>query len=458
MATETGPNTGMFRVLPPVPMRDARTNPVVSGNKIMEVLLNDQLTASLAGCGSATVTAVVLIDPSGVVFDSHSNVLLQGASVTLVDVTGGGNGGHPNFPATVVQFDGTTPAPNPVLTASDGGFQFPQVLPSTYRIDVVPPKNYRFPSTVAVGQLPPGRRIDPAASYDKQFVVNPSSGLVVFDVPLDTSASTSIFIQKTVDRGIVEQGEFVNYTVEVKNLLSATLPNVQVKDTLPPGFAYQLNSARLNGAVIADPAGGKGPVLTFNIGNLGPNADVKLTYRVFVGPGSGTADALNKAVALSGSLQSNTATARVIIQAGIFSDNGFIVGKVFQDCNRNRLQDRGELGIPGVRLFLDDGTFAITDEQGKYSMYGVAGRTHILKVDRSTLPMGAELAALSSRNAGDGSSRFIDLKFGEMQKADFALTDCSAGMVSEIGLRKQKLSKNPEELARAVKGQFNVQP
>lgn len=458
IATETGPNTGMFRVLPPVPMRDARVNPVVSGNKIMEVLINDQLTASLAGCGSATVTAVVLIDPSGVVFDSHSNVLLQGANVTLVDVTGGGNGGHPNAPATVFQFDGTTPAPNPVLTASDGAFQFPQVLPSTYRIDVVAPKNYTFPSTVPVGQLPPGRRIDPAASYDKQFVVSPSTGLVVFDVPLDTSATTSIFIQKTVDRAIVEQGEFVNYTVEVKNLLSVTLPNVQVKDTLPPGFAYQLNSARLNGAVIADPVGGKGPVLTFNIGNLAPNADVKLTYRVFVGPGSGTADALNKAVAFSGSLQSNTATARVTIRAGIFSDSGFIVGKVFQDCNGSRMQDPGELGVPGVRIYLDDGTFAITDEQGKYSMYGVPGRTHVLKVDRASLPAGAELVAISSRNAGDGGSRFIDLKFGEMQKADFAISNCSAGIASEISLRKQKLSKNPEELARAVNSQFNVQP
>jgi uncharacterized repeat protein (TIGR01451 family) len=458
IATETGPNTGMFRVLPPVPMRDARVNPVVSGNKIMEVLINDQLTASLAGCGAANVTAVVLIDPLGVAFDSHSNVVLAGASVTLIDVTGGGNGGHPNSPASVFQFDGTTPAPNIVVTGADGQFQFPQVLPSTYRIDVVPPKTYTFPSTVPPGQLPPGRRIDPAASYNKQFVVNASSGIVVFDIPLDTSASTPIFIQKTVDRGTVEQGEFINYTIEIKNLLAAVLPNVQVKDTLPPGFAYQPKSARLNGAVIADPAGGKGPVLTFNIGNLDPNADVKLTYRVLVGPGSGIADALNKAVAFSGSLQSNTATARVTIQAGIFSDNGFIVGKVFQDCNGNRMQEPGELGIPGVRLYLDDGTFAITDEQGKYSMYGVPGRTHVLKVDRSSLPLGAELAPLSSRNAGDGGSRFIDLKFGEMQKADFAIHDCSTGMASEISLRKQKLSKNPEELARAVKTQFNVQP
>lgn len=455
VATETGPNTGIFRVLPAIPMRDASVNPVVSGNQIVETLRNDKLTATLAGCGASSVSAIVLVDPEGVVFDSRSNALVAGATVTLIDVTGGGNGGNPNAAAAVFQFDGTTPAPNPVVTGGNGQFQFPQVLPSTYRIAVTPPVNYKFPSTVPPGQLPPGRNIDPAASYNGAFIVNTST--IDFDIPVDTSASTAIFVQKIADRSMVEQGDFLNYTLEIKNLTSAALPNVQVNDMLPPGFIYQVKSARLDGVVIGDPAGGRGPSLTFNIGTLAANADVKLTYRVFVGPGSGTGDAVNRASASSGSLQSNVATAKVRIQGGVFSDDGFIVGKVFQDCNGNRVQDRGERGIPGVRLYLDDGTFAITDEEGKYSIYGVPGRTHILKVDKFTLPSGSKLVAISNRNAGDGGSLFIDLKFGEMQKADFAISDCFAAMAEEIDLRKQRLSSNPEELARAVKAQFRVE-
>jgi len=456
-ATETGPNTGLFRILPAVPMRDASVNPVVVGNSIMEVRVNDQITASMSGCGAASVTATVLVDPAGVVFDSRSNALVAGANVTLIDVTGNGNGGNPGAPATVLQFDGVTPAPSSAVTSGNGQFQFPQVLPSTYKIVVTPPTNYTFPSTVPPGQLPPGRRIDPAASYNGNFVVTTSAGTMFFDVPVDTSATTSLFVQKSVDRATIEQGEFVNYTLEVKNLLSTTLPNVQVHDTLPPGFMYQLKSARLNGAAISDPAGGKGPSLIFSIGDLAPNADVKITYRVFVGPGAGVGDAVNKAIAMSGTVQSNVASARVTIRAGIFSDNGFIVGKVFQDCNGNGMQDRGELGIPGVRLYLDDGTFAITDGEGKYSMYGVPGRTHILKVDNYSLPAGAELTSISSRNAGDGGSRFIDLKFGEMHKADFAVSDCTVAIASEITRRKKSLTGNPQELARAVKNQFGVE-
>jgi len=454
-ATETGPNTGIFRILPSVPMRDGSINPIVSGNKIMEVLRNDQLTASLSGCGAATVSATILIDPSGVVFDSHSNALAAGANVTLIDVTGNGNGGKPNAAASVFQFDGVTAAPSSVTTSANGQFQFPQVLPSTYKIVVVPPANYTFPSTVAPGQLPAGRRIDPAASYAGSFVVTAGAGAAFFDVPVDTSAGTPIFIQKTADRVTVEQGDFVNYTVEAKNSTSNPLLNTQVKDTLPPGFAYQLKSARLDGAPIPDPAGGKGPGLTFSLGTLAANADVKLTYRVFVGPGAGTGNALNKAVAISGQNQSNVASARVTIQAGLFSDHGFIVGKVFEDCNRNHVQDPGELGVPGVRLYLEDGTFAITDEHGKYSIYGVPGRTHILKVDTYTLPSGVDLVSISSRNAGDGGSRFIDLKFGEMQKADFAVNGCSGLLTAEISRRAKTQAGNGDELASGVKAQFN---
>ncbi len=452
-ATETGPNTGVFRILPSVPMRDGSVNPVVSGNKIMEVLRNDQIIASLAGCGAANVTATVLIDPAGVVFDSHTNGPVGGAAVTLIDVTGNGNGGHPNSPATVLQFDGVTPAPSTVVTASNGQFQFPQVLPSTYKLAVVPPANFKYPSAVPPAQLPAGRHIDPSGSYNGSFVVSNTN--VNFDLPVDASSATSLFVEKTVDRSTVELGEFVNYTLEIKNMASATLPNAQVVDTLPPGFAYQLKSARLNSARVSDPAGGKGPTLTFNIGDLGPNVDVKLTYRVLVGPGSGTGNAVNKAFARSGASQSNTATAQVLVQGGLFGSTGFIVGKVFQDCNGNRMQDNGEPGIPDVRVYLEDGTFAITDEAGKYSIYGVPGRTHILKVDMYSMPAGANLEALTSRNAGDGNSLFIDLKFGEMQKADFAVANCSSAMVDEIKQRGQKRSK--DEISRSVSAQFNTQ-
>src|SRR5258708_19672278 len=100
-----------------------------------------------------------------------------------------------------------------------------------------------------------------------------------------------------------------------------------------------------------------------------------------------------------------------MVQAVLFSDTGSIVGKVFQDCNGNRMQDKGELGVPGVRVYLDDGTFAITDDEGKYSIYGVPGRTHILKLDTYTLPPGTHLPPHSNRNNANAARPLIHFQF-----------------------------------------------
>ena len=85
-------------------------------------------------------------------------------------------------------------------------------------------------------QLPPGRLIDPSGSYNGPFTITATSSSNIFDIPVDTSASTSIFIQKNASRTSVELGEFLDYTIEIKNMLSVAQANVQVNDTLPPGF------------------------------------------------------------------------------------------------------------------------------------------------------------------------------------------------------------------------------
>ncbi len=113
-AVETGPNTGLFRIQPDVPTANAATRAVAAGDGVLEVLRNDLVTATITACGgvSASATTTLLIDPSGVVYDSRSNSPLTGAVVQLIDVTGASNGGHPGEPASVLQIDGSTAAPS----------------------------------------------------------------------------------------------------------------------------------------------------------------------------------------------------------------------------------------------------------------------------------------------------------------------------------------------------------
>jgi len=135
---------------------------------------------------------------------------------------------------------------------------------------------------------------------------------------------------------------------------------------------------------------------------------------------------------------------------GVFSDRGFIVGKVFADCDGDREQDRGEPGVPGVALYLEDGTNSRTDADGKYNFYGVSPRTHALKVDASSLPEGARLAVLHHRFAGDPNSQFVDLKHGELHRADFALDACDEGVLAIVREREAEARAEVDELGETI--------
>ena len=113
-----------------------------------------------------------------------------------------------------------------------------------------------------------------------------------------------------------------------------------------------------------------------------------------------------------------------------------VLGKVFVDCNNNHVQDEEELGIPGVRLYFSDGTWLISDSEGKYSYCGLPPNSHTLKVDPSTLPVGARLTTSSNRNLGDADSLFLDLKNGELHRADFVEGSCSNPVLEQVKARR----------------------
>jgi uncharacterized repeat protein (TIGR01451 family) len=275
----------------------------------------------------------------------------------------------------------------------------------------------------------------PATIINRAHVSTPSdtedTGNNVSTDSATVSRVSPITIEKVASKADAEIGDVVDYTVLVANRGSVMVTDVTVTDVLPKGFSYQRGTARVDLIPIADPAGAPGPTLTFAIGDLGPNSQVRLSYRVKVGAGATLGDGANRAKAKSGTgLESGEAVAVVRVRGGVFTDRGIIVGKVFLecDCDSTRRESRyrsglrrDSLGVPGVRLFLEDGSSVVTDFEGNYNFVGLVSGLHVVKVDPTTLPRGARLTVLDSRNAGDSSSRFVDLKYGELHKADFAI-------------------------------------
>lgn len=406
VAEETGHNSGLYRISGGVPTTDATRAPAVRGDGRLSLLADDRITATLAGCGTGSSEAAVLIDPYGVVFDSKTNAPLAGAIVTLIDVSGAGNGGRPGAPATVFAADGVTPAPASVTTGADGSFAFPRVPPSDYRLAVVPPGAYGFPSLLPPALQPGGRAIDAAASYGLPFPVNLATGDVHADVPLDAPAGTGLSVRKKAGRERVEIGDFLDYTVNVKNVSGSPIASVSLADGLPAGFAYVPGSTHRDSRPAADPAGGHGPQLAFTIGNLATDATATLAYRVRVTALARAGNATNHARATAAAPRaagSNVAAATVKVEAGIFSDQGFLLGRIFLACD-------GKPGVAGVKVWLETGDWAVTDAAGQYHFDDLMPTTHVVRLDPTTLPAGTQ-----------ATSRFVDVKNGELRRADFEL-------------------------------------
>src|SRR5262245_31773402 len=93
-----------------------------------------------------------------------------------------------------------------------------------------------------------------------------------------------------------------------------------------------------------------------------------------------------------------------------------VIGKVFNDANRNGRQDKGEDGLAGVRVVTARGLAATTDPYGRYHITCAIvpnenrGSNFVLKLDDRTLPSGFRMSTdpLVIKRATRGKAVTID--------------------------------------------------
>ncbi|KPJ92178.1 MAG: hypothetical protein AMJ55_10200, partial [Gammaproteobacteria bacterium SG8_15] len=78
-------------------------------------------------------------------------------------------------------------------------------------------------------------------------------------------------------------------------------------------------------------------------------------------------------------------------------------------------------GVQGIRLYLEDGRFVDSDEQGLYHFEGVRPGTHVVQIDEDSLPDHLEVYQCedNTRFAGTAYSQFVDVQAGGLWRADF---------------------------------------
>lgn len=435
---ETGPNTGIF-----AGSIQSAEGTAVHHDCVLTVARNTQINLEYTDRFDSTEArlASALVDPYGIVFDSATGQPQDGVTVTLIDASTG-------QPATVFDDDGVTPWPSTVITGDTrlgfgpGEYRFPLVNEGEYLLRVTPSNSYVFPSSVAAANLPNNPSTGQPytivqGSYGESFLV-PAGPAVRVDVPIDAILQ-DLVLDKVAQRNVVQQGDFLRYTLNVSNVsTSLNAVATQVADHLPLGLRYQKGSTRIDGVKALDPViAPNGRELTFEVGDLAMGVSRSLSYVVRISAGAAVGDAVNRATATAnGGLISNAAEAAVQVEAAFQQGTMTLVGRVMDtDCSE---EDRPARPVVGVRVYLENGRFAVTDDEGKYHFEGLSARSHVVQVDQATLPpqYEAQFCYDDTRYAGTPFSRFVDAGSASLWRADFYVKE-KEPRKSTVGIRLQ---------------------
>ena len=445
------------------------------------------------------------IDPNGVVYAAVQRTPVGGATLSLLNANGGAA-----LPAQC--FD--DPVQQGQVTLAQGWYKFDlnfsdPACPSggSYLLAVTPPAsgfaagisqtipptsdastpplsvpacpgsaNDAIPSTTGYCEAqaselapPPSIPPGPGTRYHLHLLLDASQvpgSSQIFDnhIPLDPVLEGAVSITKTTPVVNVNRGQLVPYTITFGNQLGGQLSNLSLVDRVPPGFHYVKGSARIDGVSVEPTTDGRELLWTGLA--VGTSARHTVTLLLAVGAGVGEGEFVNRAQVLSGAggaPLSGEASARVrVVPDPTFSCTD-VIGKVFDDANRNGVQDAGEHGLPGVRLVTARGLIATTDAFGRYHITcadtpnEARGSNFILKLDDRSLPSGYRLSTRQVQVQRATAGKALRMNYAasifrvvSLDLADGVFEPGSTQMRAQwkprIGLLIDELAKSPATL------------
>ena len=441
--SETDINTGVF-----VGFIQTRLNTPQSYDCALTLDRNDRLQVSYIDANDNTdsVSLQTRFDPYSRIFNSQTGTPIDGIKVTLIDTNTGkpaqgkvlddnaavcyqnafisGQGptdavaGQPSCPSSTQNLMTL----NNQEDVPAGSFRFPFVRPGSYQLQFEAPVDLRVPSKRSNDELSevPSNTDNPfrltEISRGQPFVIQ--QNIFIADVPVDIRTSGAL-VTKSASKNEVGIGDFLQYSIVLKNN-EVEITDGKIIDQLPSGLRFQPGSVQLNSQKIADPViSGNAQQLTFDIGNIAEEQSVTLSYVTQV-TNLAKGELINKAWLEDDNVSSNIAQARVLIRDDFFKDTSRLFGRVYlDDCNGNLDAE----AVSNVRLYMEDGTYVVTDESGEWHIEDVRPGTHVVQLDTSTIPPYMEAVACDNRgfHAGRAYSQFVDVQPGSFWRVDFAL-------------------------------------
>ena len=263
----------------------------------------------------------------------------------------------------------------------------------------------------------------PATGLSGTSLTNNSPTVVPLTYTPDVTATKTATKTASTDRVII--GDSLTYTLTFTSNSLGTLRNVTVIDVLPVGLVYTPGTATVGGVAMDLQVAGR--TLRWAGQTIGPKQSltVKLGVRVTGAAPWGELENRTWLEGSSGARFSNIATATIVREPEAVFDCADIIGKVFDDRNRNGTQDAPdgsgagatEPGLPAVRVVTTRGYVITTDEFGRFhvpcaELPRQMGSNFTLKLDTRSLPTGYRLTTENPRTIRVTPGKMAKVNFG----------------------------------------------
>ena len=230
-----------------------------------------------------------------------------------------------------------------------------------------------------------------------------------------------IWINKQVNKTQAGVGEILLYTLEVHNDENFAVNTLVVDDHLPLGLKYKAGTSKIAGVKTTPRVSADGKHLYFDLSTIGADSVIKISFIVEIGAGVHDRKVTNEAwVTVGTNFRSNRGIATTQIVEELMRSKGIVVGQVYECAYEG---ERKGHGVGHVRLYMENGTYVVTDENGQYHFEGMDTGTHVIQVDEDMLPEGYVMGnkVNNTRFAGRRFSQFVNLGRGALKRVDFCL-------------------------------------
>jgi len=427
--TETGLDTGVFAGYIPL-----GSGAAVSGDCMLQGAPKTGITVDYVdpADSSDTAEASAQLDPVQRVFESRTGTVISGSTIEIVDASTGlpatvyGNDGVSLFPSSIVSGGTVNDSSGTLYVFGPGEYRFPVVPDGNYRLIVTPPAAYAAPSAATISELqnlPGAPYLLAPASFGTAFTKSGDLS-IAFDIPLDP-LSTALFLQKSTLTTVASPGDFVRYELLLENASATGIINdIRLVDELPAGVRFVPGSVTIDGVAAADPViSPDHGTLEFSISTLTSATQTRIFYVVEIIGGEQNEELVNTATAFAaGGLVSNESVATIRVTEDLFRTTATIEGRVLEaDCSQDTFSE--EQGVANIRVYLEDGRYAVSDAGGRYHFEGLTPGTHVAQLDTFTVPDYFDVIGCADTPgyAGRADSQFVKLSRGSLKRADFYL-------------------------------------